>query len=86
MKAAAAPWSARLPAPASTTTTALDLLTRSGKYFSMIWPAAKLGEEPGRKARWSVTATLSMLGAVRVSTIAATIQTAMMSQRKRVAK
>ena len=63
MNRAGAPWSAWFPAPASTTTTALEGETRSGKYFLTTSLASRLGDEEGRKARWSVTATLLMFGA-----------------------
>ena len=56
----------RFPSPASTTTTALEGDTRSGKYFLTISLASRLGAEEGRKARWSLTATSSMLGATSV--------------------
>ena len=50
------------PVPASTTSTALEGETRSGKYFLTTSLASRLGADEGRKARWSLTATSSMFG------------------------
>ena len=67
----ASPVETLLPLPASNTSTALLGEMRPGKSLLTTSTASRLAADLARKARWSLTATLSMLGATSASPAAA---------------